>query len=67
MSNYKVVSNTITIHINQPVITISSSNSSTNQINFGKKTNLTSSITNINSNELGKSIKYQWQYLNNSS
>lgn len=67
LSNYKVVSNTITIHINQPVITISSSNSSTNQINFGKKTNLTSSITNINSNELGKSIKYQWQYLNNSS
>ncbi|MBO6041845.1 hypothetical protein J6P52_01525 [bacterium] len=59
MSNYKVVSNTITIHINQPVITISSSNSSTNQINFGKKINLTSSITNINSNELGKSIKYQ--------
>ncbi|MBO6022213.1 hypothetical protein J6P68_05350 [bacterium] len=59
MSNYTVVSNTITIHINQPIITISSSNSSTNQINFGKKINLTSSITNINSNELGKSIKYQ--------
>ena len=62
LSTYQVKSNTITITVDQPAITIKSNQTSTS-IDFGTQVTLSSTLTNVAS--LPSGVTYQWQYLDN--
>ena len=62
LSNYKVTSNTITITVDQPAITISS-NQQTTSVDFGTNIKLSSTLSDVAT--LPDTVTYQWQYLDN--
>ena len=62
LSNYKVTSNTITITVDQPAITISS-NQQTTSVDFGTNIKLSSALSDVAT--LPTAVTYQWQYLDN--
>ena len=62
LSNYKVTSNTITITVDQPTITINS-NQQTTSVDFGTSIKLSSTLSDVDT--LPKAVTYQWQYLDN--